>query len=512
MRENSTAYQLLAVLIPLGIRLIPEAISYPYPIGFDTIAYYIPIILSRLALRASVLDYLEGTILPYLPLTGAYLLLGDAISAMKIVPAVLLGMLGWSAYLVGRRSLNWTIPKALLLSVLLSLYFVTLRISWDLQRNVIGLVFVLLTLAYIEDQRPYVRFGVLPVLSSLAVMSHESSAILVLIVVGAYLFSNRRFYDLRSWSSFVPAVLLIILQVFSRHDLASQIRGGPPAQSLFASLAYNFWFLLFGFGFLIPVALMGLKRGVKPHWVIWIIVCLIFGLLPNLGIPSGAPHRWTMLLVTPMMMLFIEGADVVNSIKAAWPRRLGKIVVAGSLLVIIVTSSGYLGLHDAHRNYLRLAPQYSAIFPGSMVESTVLLENMPSIIAIAHWANETLPNTALLILPFQLYGWYVTIASQNQGLDYRPHGHERNLDDTISAIRPRTGPNLLYANTVDLNNPKDKFALVKMAAEAASGGTRDVYVVWWEDDSLDGPSDNLPIQFVVAFAPGPLAVYWLVNI
>ncbi len=54
-------YALTALLVPFGVRLIPEAFSYPYPIGFDTIGYYIPIMQSRIALLTSPSNFFEGT-------------------------------------------------------------------------------------------------------------------------------------------------------------------------------------------------------------------------------------------------------------------------------------------------------------------------------------------------------------------------------------------------------------------------------------------------------------------
>ncbi len=45
-RVQSTLYEhrfgLAALLIPLGVRAIPEIIVGPYPVGWDTIAFYVP--------------------------------------------------------------------------------------------------------------------------------------------------------------------------------------------------------------------------------------------------------------------------------------------------------------------------------------------------------------------------------------------------------------------------------------------------------------------------------------
>ncbi len=48
-----------AFLIPLGIRAIPEIIVGPYPVGFDTIAFYVP----------NTLDWAVGKATP-LPILG----------------------------------------------------------------------------------------------------------------------------------------------------------------------------------------------------------------------------------------------------------------------------------------------------------------------------------------------------------------------------------------------------------------------------------------------------------
>lgn len=118
LRIHSIRFQLAAFLIPFGVRLVPEAFSHSYPIGFDTVAYYIPIMQARLALSGGIANYLGGTILPYLLLTYAYLRVGNAILVMKIVPAILLGFFGWSAFVLGHRVLKWNYRWSFVLALL----------------------------------------------------------------------------------------------------------------------------------------------------------------------------------------------------------------------------------------------------------------------------------------------------------------------------------------------------------------------------------------------------------
>lgn len=506
LRMESIQFPIVACLVPFVIRLIPEIIS-PYPIGFDTIAYYIPIMLSRLALRATLGDYLGGTILLYLPLTLAYLLLGNALLTMKIAPAFLLGFLGMSGYLVGKDFLKWNKQRASLLSILLCSYFVTLRISWDLERNVLGLAFALLTLAMIEKSKTRVRSVMLPTLAALAVMTHESAAVLIVLIASAFLSSKKRYGDPRNYWPFVPAALLLTLQLLLRHDkLLAQIQTQQANTGLLEAFSYNLGFLIFAFWLVLPLALVGLRHEVKRPFAIWIIVCLFFGLFPNIGFPTGAAYRWTLILVVPIIVLFVQGVETaLGSTKQIWPRRLGRVVVLGFLLLSIGFSSGYLGLNSITRNYFASAPQYSPLMPSTMVEGTVPIPDVSSIITIALWANRTLPSSSILILPYQLYGWYLTTLSGNQGLIFKPGERDRNIDEIISSISPKTGPIAMYARNVDLFVPRDETSLTDLALDASHLGH--VYVVWWSYNSTVSNMSNLPKAFSVVYTTGNLSVF-----
>src|SRR5713101_5226309 len=57
-------FALAAFLIPLGIRAVPELIAGPYPIGYDTITSYVPI----------MHYWITGNLAPFNPAIGGWLL------------------------------------------------------------------------------------------------------------------------------------------------------------------------------------------------------------------------------------------------------------------------------------------------------------------------------------------------------------------------------------------------------------------------------------------------------
>jgi hypothetical protein len=56
--QNQYIYPLLALVIPLAVRAIPEVLMGPYVLGFDTLGFYIPNTLLWLQHGANLGDFL----------------------------------------------------------------------------------------------------------------------------------------------------------------------------------------------------------------------------------------------------------------------------------------------------------------------------------------------------------------------------------------------------------------------------------------------------------------------
>lgn len=503
LKNHNIEIQIAAFLIPFGIRFIPEWLAYPYPIGFDTAAYYIPIMQARLALTGGPTNFV-GTILPFLLFTYAYFPIGNAILTMKIIPPLLLGFLGWSTYLFGRKTLKWNRFWSLALAFTASLNIVTLRISWDLHRNIMGLGLVMLALALLSEEKSTVRLVGLAFVTSLAVTTHEFSAVLIALMILIHLITKRRYLVLREWLPFLPAGVILVLQLAFRRGLGAQVQSSPAMPDPLAVFIFNLGFILFAFGSIIPVVLVGLKSQVERNLAAWALLCLVFGLAPGFGVSTGLAYRWLLLLAVPLSVFLVQGIKVLNSLREGLSGKVGKIAIAATLVALIFLSSGYLGVHAGVESYFALAPQYDILMPVTMVQSTISLKDLESFRSIAAWANSTLPRTAQLVLPFQLYGWYLTAVTQN-GAVGPPLDQTRNLDDILSGIEPRTGPHPVYARAVDLYVPGDLPKLIGLANTIAAGNRTDVYVVWWADSEVN-TYGRLPDGFIRVLTAGRFTV------
>src|SRR6267378_426730 len=149
---RSYRFALAAFLIPVLIRSIPEILVGPYPIGWDTIAFYVPNTLDWATGKARFTEILGTAPLMYMISVPVYYLSRvNPVWIFKIMGPILYGSMIWALFRFLKIGLKWPDKQALGAALLTSLYFVTLRISWDLYRNMLGLTFILLSLPLLED-------------------------------------------------------------------------------------------------------------------------------------------------------------------------------------------------------------------------------------------------------------------------------------------------------------------------------------------------------------------------
>src|SRR5437870_5972301 len=191
---SSYRFALAAFLLPLFIRSIPEILVGPYPIGWDTIAFYVPNTLDWAAGKAGFAEILGTAPLMYLISVPVYLLSRvNPVWIFKIMGPILYGSMILALFRFLRVGLKWPDKQALGGALLTSLYFVTLRVSWDMYRNMLGLTFILLSLPLIEDLKDLRNQALLLVLVVLALASDQLTGVIALVLVGTKaLISLRR--------------------------------------------------------------------------------------------------------------------------------------------------------------------------------------------------------------------------------------------------------------------------------------------------------------------------------
>lgn len=477
-------FPLLAFLIPLAVRAIPEVLMGPFVVGFDTLGYYVPNTLVWLSEGVGFWNFLATAPLFYMLLMGVTSVGVPIVLALKVLSPLLLGLLGVAVYFYAKKTLSWSPKKSLLVALFATLYFVALRVSWDMLRSELGLIFLFTTLIFLEkDKGGSFRNGVLLSLGMLlVVLAHQLIAVIMFFIVLATiirLFFDKKMVDLGRVVVFsVPAGFLFLLIVYANYVVSSQFSliSGFSAQtsggfmSLFGFASYSdlvvdtLGFLVFCYLPLLPLVVLGARkfRG-NLHlktWVVWLFVALLLVIVsPNASF-AMVPYRWTLLLAYPLAFFATEAF-------AGLRLNLYKLSVG---LMLATFSLGFMVLPNILGfPYFSVFPYY---VPSSMLQNTVSLSDCQDTVNALQWVETNVNSNSQLLVHDAFYGWASLTLDGDQLIRY---GYEN----------PETVVQELMEN----------------------GSESQLYLVWWVNGSGWHGQPTVSSVFDEVYESGKIAVY-----
>ncbi len=473
-------FGLTAFLIPVGIRAIPEIIVGPYPVGWDTIASYVPNTLDWASGRLGPLQLLGTAPLMYMITVPVYLVTQvNPVWIFKVMGPVLYGCVILAMFWFLRRGLGWSERFALGGALLTSLYFITLRISWDNYRNMLGMTFLLLALPLLRDTKTSKKLVVPLVLSFLAVSADQLTGILVLSIIGfralKALTAGRKVESFRLLLAGLPggSLLLLIVYAFVASSGPSVIVRQPPLPAPGTFLS-SLGFLGYAYLPIAPLALLGAKGLGNFDLRVWCSICLGFvltALLPFFGLIGSL--EWSLLLPIPLCTYAAAGLFKLGRVTWAGGLQLhfpqGVIIV--SIFVGLILSAGlYIALPA------EVAMAYYDIFPStvptSMIQDSVPMSDMAGLQVMLGWVEANIATGGVLIAHQAIYGW-------------------------ARAYLPVKDHVLNYGFSSPLMG-------VDLARQA---GYQSVFMIWWANGTGWHSQPNVPSGFVPVAQSGRMVAY-----
>lgn len=350
-----TDYRALALCLFIGflIRLVPELLAFSTPIGFDTIYYAAVMKNGVIFLNPS--SFFTSTWLLNAIIVPLYSVFQcDPFLILKVVAPLLFGLNVAGMYWFSRKTLGWSLAMGLVAALFFSLQLASLRISWDLLRNTLGLGILLFAMSYIKDLDSRRGFAIFTILSLFAVFAHEYSAVILLAtIVGLLIWQvikkQQSYPSKRLALGVLPALIVFFTGIYLRFypisyavqtnviTVNDQIVGSyrlffmtnylqvqMPTDyyssygALFLSVALLFAVLYLPYIWLV-------KKGYFKNSIlnIWLLLALA-GSFSCLIVPIFALqywHRWMFMLVYPFTFFAIAGlAKLYNT----WLQRAGE--------------------------------------------------------------------------------------------------------------------------------------------------------------------------------------------
>src|SRR3990170_9069982 len=179
-----TDFRILLACLSIGfiIRLVPELLAYPLPIGFDTINYAsvmkTGVVWAHWTTFFTTTWLLNALIVPLYSISQI-----DPFLLLKFVAPLLYGLNVAGIYRFARKTLNWNMRLGVLAGVFFALQLASLRISWDLLKNTLGLGVLLFAFSQAKGIKSKTGFLLFASLSILSVFAHEYAAVTLFISV-----------------------------------------------------------------------------------------------------------------------------------------------------------------------------------------------------------------------------------------------------------------------------------------------------------------------------------------
>ena len=427
-------FPLLSFTIPLILRAVPEVLMSPYVVGFDTMGYYVPTTLLWLRGGVDLWSFFASAPLFYTIVVFLVSLGGPLITVLKVIPVVLHGFLGLSIYAYARSGLGWSPSKSTVTALLSTVYFVALRISWDLLRNELALIFFFVVLTLLSTGQHSVcswkRYVLLSLTMMAVVLAHQLVSVIMLgVVVFTIVHKLLRKEFARAVNLIVvslPAALFFVIVYFSSvaefhfFDFSTNV-GWPLSgfSSYQSMLISEVGFFLYCYLPLLPLVLVSFKRFGNLQLRSWVLLSLVLLLIP-IAFPSN--FRWVMMFTYPLAFYVSDTLSRVKSV--SWKRfglTLHRIVVIYLVLMMSILSLGFM-LMPPEKPLSYFDPgQYNGYIyaiPSSVLQNTVSIADCKDTANALQWFKDNMTETSVLLTHRAFYGWALSTLKQNQVVLY----------------------------------------------------------------------------------------------
>jgi len=493
-RNRFVIFPVLAFVIPLAVRTIPEILMGPYILGFDTLGFYVPNALLWLHSGVNLWGFLSVAPVFYSIFMSIVAIGGSPVFVLKTISPLLLGFLGLSIFTYSKRGLGWSSTKSTFVALLGTVYFVALRASWDQLREELGLVFffVVLTLLMLLINRKdssWKRYVVLSLAMMAVVLSHQLVAVLMLgAIIGTVSYSL--FHKDFKWSTrlvvvSLPAAVYFVI-VYLSGVAHSGVLGYAASVSPLASwtgftsyqsmLVSEGGFFLYCFLPLLPFIVLGLWRLGNLQLRSWLLLSLILMFIP---LYSVSPYRWVLLLTYPLAFFATDALSGLKSIK--WKRfklTVQRIAILYIVLSTVVLSFGFIFMTSQTPFYYFSPNHFNSYLyqiPTSMLQNTISITDCHDTVNALQWFRDNSNSTAILLTHTVFYGWALLTLNSNQVMNY-------GFGDPVSA-----------------------------ATSIAQEGHTQIYLIWWIPGHGWYDLVTLPSSFHEVYSSGKIAIYSYVS-
>jgi len=411
---NNRKYPYLIIFsIAVLVRVIPELEALPYPIGYDVINYYLPVLVNFDNHWASASNQFPLYVM----------LLHVIISITHIDPRLVVtatavfifGLFSVVVYSIAKNNFHLSNYQSIFLSFFVIFQVSVLRTSWDLHKDMLALTIILYCLSYlgtISNASKRILLTILP-LSIISVLSDRMIGFLLTLVYILYSLVKRErmIAILTTVTTIIFAVGLInsIDTITSNIMLGSASNGSKDAlQQSYNSLNLGVLFLVMC-GILLPAGVIGFMKAKVTILKIPLIISLVgsFTWIIYPGTSALLPDRW--IIIFSIFLSIFSGYGFITLIENKRIAISHKKLVNYLVILIPFLFLGFVFAMSPNGSYLNLYGLFHEYLhyydPMTMQYNSISIPESESLVSLIDWFNHNTPSGSLIMGSKHLRGW-----------------------------------------------------------------------------------------------------------
>jgi hypothetical protein len=422
---------------------VPIVVSFPYPVGYDTINYYLP------ALYHFDADW--GRLATEFPIYIAVVYLFSLVSSIDVYysflasTVLLYGFFSTTVYLLGKKIMKQTSNMSLVFAVFVIFQLGTLRVSWDLFRDLFSLIlfnFFLLMINNIKEKNnmtpPFISVVTIFSISVVTIFSDRMIGILLIITsfIFSFVYKQKYLFMINAFFAFSFFFYFFAFDkvtfISGDADFLNKLLNPLYDKNAFSKLDMSILFLSL-YGILIPLFIPGFLTNkfngntliIKIPLMVTAFFSFTWLFVPNYG--YIVPERWMLVFGIYMSLIAVSGFFLIMEKHVVLRKRgirkeiififLFAFIVYGFLFAVMPYNTTY-SLPSFFKENTRF------IIPFSMVFNTLDVDDNHDLIKAIDWANSNTTNDSTIIGTKHSRGWFA--------LFLKPTTHYLYLEDFVS--------------------------------------------------------------------------------
>lgn len=411
-------------LLGCFLRIIPDLIAYPYPVGYDIINYYIPLAdkLNTIFQNDSFqfYPYLLYTFKSFIPLNPQGLMIS--------LSSITYGIFSVSIYLL-LKGLN--LKPALFMTLFILFQISALRTTWDLQKDILALSFTFLIIYLIlEDRKAYffniriILFGIIISLVILTLLTDNMIGFLLIISLSIYFAIKKDIKYIISLTIIIISVIsfLVVVDNTKNDSLINSINhiltGNIKENENYTPLNLGILFIMMNI-LSLPLFIYGLKY---LHELL-LYIPLSMGLLGSftwIVLPYSAillPDRW--IIISGIFMSIFSSYGLIRLFSNYKDKPNYKILLPIMSFYIIIGLFYMILPYDYAFPIYGIFAEYTHFFvPSTMQFNSIdIVDNKDLSIAIDWLNNHTKPKS-IIYGDSYLSGWMKMLLKDKRIFQY----------------------------------------------------------------------------------------------